>query len=307
MKPDVSIYPNATVELVVPFPPGGVTDIAAQAVAKFLAEKWQRRIAVTHVPGEGGATGTMRVLRSPSDGHTMLMNATGQATQNPAIKRDLPYRWDQTTPVARVVASPLVFVVRGGSQWNGLREVMADVSKNPANYKYGTSGVGGIGSIAIARLLDAAGIDPKLVGRAVMHGGAAMLDAVVRGETHFAVQYLAEMQALLGSGSIKPLAVSGRERVRLLPGVPCGSEAGFDAFDLMGWSGVAGPEGLAAHVVRKWGAGLRELTGNAQFQAQMAALGGTAAYLGPAEFKAAMAAEYAAALQFAAKLGLNRS
>jgi tripartite-type tricarboxylate transporter receptor subunit TctC len=128
----------------------------------------------------------------------------------------------------------------------------------------------------------------------------------VHGTTHFAVQYLAEMKDLLEAGSLKALAVSGRARVSRLPAVPCGSEIGIDAFDLMGWSGVAGPEHLPPSIVEKWDAGIRELTNSTTFRARMESLGGSAAYLGPAEFKAALAAEYATALKFAEKLGLRR-
>jgi tripartite-type tricarboxylate transporter receptor subunit TctC len=294
------------IELVVPFPPGGITDMAAHAVAEFLSVRWGSRVVVKHVPGDGGSAGTLYTLNAAPDGRTMLMCATGQATQNPALKRDLPYRWDQTTPVARVVASPLVLVVAGAAPWRTLRDFLTDIARNPGAYTYGTSGVGGIGGLAIARLLDAGGIAPMQVQRIVMHGGAGMLEAVMQGRTHFAVQYLAEMKELLQAGRLKALAVSGDARVGLLPDVPTGREAGFDAFELMGWSGVAGPERLPAEIVEKWATGIRALTGDGPFRARMESLGGAAAYLGPADFKAALGAEYATALRFAEKLGLRR-
>ena len=299
------MYPHAPVELVVPFPPGGVTDIAARAVADFLTARWAFPVVVSHVPGDGGATGTLRVLHSRPDGLTMLMCATGQATQNPALRRDHPYRWDEPTPVARVVLSPLVFVVSGRSPWTSLRELMADVRRDPAAFAYGTSGVGGIGSIAIGRVLHAAGIDPLQVHRVLMHGGAGMLEAVVSGKTQFAVQYLAEMKGLLDAKDLRPLAVSGDTRVSRIPDVETGREAGFDAFDLTGWSGVAGPAGLPAWVTERWSHDLRALTDDAAFRSQMEALGGAAAYLGPVEFKAALANEFATALRFAQMLGLR--
>jgi len=303
-QPD-SDYPHGPVELVVPFPPGGVTDIAARAVAKFLTDRWRSPVAVAHVAGDGGATGTLRVLRSRPDGLTMLMCATGQATQNPALRRDNPYRWDEPTPIGRVVASPLVFVVSGRSPWTSLRALMSDVRNNPGSFAYGTSGVGGIGSIAIARLLHAAGIDPPLVRRVLMHGGAGMLEAVVHGKTHFAVQYLAEMKDLLEAGDLRPLAVSGHARISRIPEVMTARESGFDAFDLTGWSGVSGPAELPPAVSQKWSEGLEALTSDTAFRARMETLGGSAAYLGPVEFKAALADEFATALRFAEMLGLR--
>jgi tripartite-type tricarboxylate transporter receptor subunit TctC len=262
-------------------------------------------VTVSHVAGDGGATGTLKVLRARPDGLTMLMCATGQATQNPALRRDPPYRWDEPTPIARVVSSPLVFVVSGRSRWTSLRELMADIRHDPGAFAYGTSGVGGIGSIATGRLLDAAGIDPLRVRRVLMHGGAGMLETVVHGKTHFAVQYLAEMKHFLDAGELRPLAVSGQARVGRIPDVMTGREAGFDAFDLAGWSGVAGPAGLLASVSEKWSEALKALTEDADFRTRMEELGGAAAYLGPVEFKTALADEFATALRFAEKLGLR--
>lgn len=298
-------YPDGPVELVVPFPPGGVTDIAARAVAGFLSARWRTPVAVSHVAGDGGATGTLKVLRSRPDGLTLLMCATGQATQNPALRRDYPYRWDEPEPIARVVASPLVFVVSGRSSWTSFRELMSDIQRDPESFAYGTSGVGGIGSIATARLLHGAGINPLRLRRVLMHGGSGMLESVVHGKTHFAVQYLAEMKGLLDAGDLKPLLVSGHERVSRMPNVMTGREAGFDAFDLTGWSGVAGPAGLPAEISGKWTEALKALTDDASFRSQMEELGGRAAYLGPAEFKAALADEFATALKFAEMLGLR--
>jgi tripartite-type tricarboxylate transporter receptor subunit TctC len=182
---------------------------------------------------------------------------------------------------------------------------MSDVRNDPEAFAYGTSGVGGIGSIAIARSLHAAGIDPLRVRRVLMHGGAAMLEAVVRGKTHFAVQYLAEMKDMLEAGDLRPLAVSGHARVGGIPDVMTGREAGFDAFDLTGWSGVAGPAGLPAWVIERWSGDLKALTDDAAFRSQMEGLGGTAAYLGPADFRAALADEFATALRYAHMLGLR--
>jgi len=235
----------------------------------------------------------------------MLMCATGQATQNPALRSDSPYQWDDPTLIARVVASPLAFVVSTCSPWKSLREFMQDVSLDPPSYAYGTSGVGGIGSIAAARMLSAAGIDPLRLRRVRMNGGAGMLEAVAGGTTHFAVQYLAEMRPLIESGRLRPLAVSAPTRIGSLPNVATGREAGFAVFDLMGWSGVAGPPGLSQSLIDQWSEALKALTDTESFKARIEALGGNAAYLGPSDFKTALAQEFQAAQQFARTLGLR--
>jgi tripartite-type tricarboxylate transporter receptor subunit TctC len=295
-----------TVRLVVPFPPAGVTDLTARLFAKHLAMTWKQEIIVVNVPGGGGTTGTLEVLRAPADGRTMMMSATGQGTQNPAIERDLPYRWDEPTLVARVTTTPLVFVVSGTSSWTNLKAALADIGRDPGNYRYGTSGTGGAGSIALARLLTAGGADWARVGRLTFQGGAPILEAVVDGRTQFAAQYLAEMKPLLAAGKLKPLAVSTETRAAALPQVPTGAEAGYPAFNLVGWTGIAGPANLPATVIQQWDAAVRDVTATAGFRAELETLSAAPAYLGPAAFKAALKQEYEEALAAAQALGLRR-
>jgi tripartite-type tricarboxylate transporter receptor subunit TctC len=94
-------FPTREVKLVVPFPTGGITDLTARVIAKHLTKVWGQPVSVVNMPGGGGTTGTMHVLSAPKDGYTMMLSATGQGTQNPAIDSTLPYKWDEPTLVAR--------------------------------------------------------------------------------------------------------------------------------------------------------------------------------------------------------------
>lgn len=236
----------------------------------------------------------------------MLMSATGQGTQNPALVSNLPYRWDEPTLIARVNVSPIVFVVGGDSRWDSLRALMDAIRASPGKFRYGTSGAGGVGSIAIAQLLASSGIDSNAVGRLEFQGGGPILEAVADGRTDFGAQYLAEMKALLAKNRLRALAVSTPRRVVQLPDAPTGVEAGYDAFTLIGWNGIAGPAGLPEAVMREWDAAIRQLTADPAFVADMRSLGAEASYLGPKEFRQTLELEYQAALKVAEKLGLRR-
>lgn len=299
-------YPSKEVKLIVPFPPGGVTDLNARILARHLTKSWGQPVNVSDMPGGGGTTGTMFVLNSAKDGYTMMLSATGQATQNPAIDSKLPYRWDEPTLVARTSISPLVFVVKGDSPWNSLREVVNDVKKDPAKYRYGTSGPGGVGSIAMSVLFGSNGVDVQKLGRVTLQGGAPMLDNVATGETHFAAQYLAEMGPQLASKKLKPLAVSTAARVKQLPDTPTSLEAGFDTFTLIGWNGIVGPSQLPAEIVGRWNEAIKALAADRAFVAETEASGAEVAYLDPERFKAALKTEYETALAQAMKLGLRK-
>jgi tripartite-type tricarboxylate transporter receptor subunit TctC len=299
-------FPKKEIRLIVPFPTGGVTDINARILARHLSRLWGQPVTVINMLGEGGTTGTLHVLAAPKDGYTMMMNATGQATQNPAIDSKLPYKWDEPTLVARTSISPLVFVVKGDSRWNSLQEMLDDVRKDPGRFKYGTSGPGGVGSIAISLLFGASGIDPRPLGRVTLQGGAPLLDAVITGKTDFAAQYLAEMGPLLESQKLKPLAVSTPARVKQLPDTPTAKQAGSESFSLIGWNGIAGPADLPAPVVAQWAAAIRTLAVDPAFVKETEASGAEVAYLGPKDFKETLRQEYETALVQVQKLGLRR-
>jgi tripartite-type tricarboxylate transporter receptor subunit TctC len=299
-------YPSREIKFVVPFPPGGVTDLNARILAKHLSKFWGQPVTVSSTPGGGGTDGTMFVLGSPKDGYTMMMSATGQGTQNPAIDSKLPYRWDEPTLVARTSISPLVFVVKGDSPWSSLREVVNDVKKDPAKYKYGTSGPGGVGSIALSVLFGSNGVNVQALGRVTLQGGAGLLEAVATGRTDFAAQYLAEMGPQLASKALKPLAVSTPARVKQLPNTPTSREAGFDTFTLIGWNGIVGPSQLPADIVVRWNDAIKALAADPAFVAETEALGAEVAYLEPVPFKSTLKAEYEAAVKQAEMLGLRR-
>lgn len=299
-------YPQKEIRLIVPFPVGGVTDINARILAKHLSRLWLQSVTVVNLLGEGGTTGTLHVLAAPKDGYTMMMNATGQATQNPAIDSKLPYKWDEPTLVARTSVSPLVFVVKGDSHWNSMAQLLVDVRKDPSAYKYGTSGPGGVGSIAISLLFGSSGVDPRQLGRVTLQGGAPLLDAVVTGKTDFAAQYLAEMGPLLESKKLKALAVSTPERVKQLPNTPTAKQAGSDSFSLIGWNGIAGPAELPGHIIARWDAAIRTLASDPAFIQETEASGAEVAYLGAKNFKEELRQEYETALVQVQKLGLRR-
>ena len=227
-------YPAKGIQLIVAFPPGGSTDLTGRAIGNYLSRKWGQTISVVNKPGAGGTTGTMAALRSKNDGYTLLMNVISTGTLNPAIESKLPYKWDEPMFIARTNISPLVFVVKTDSPWRNLKELMEAVKKDPTQFKYGTSGLGGPSTFSIAQLLEAAGVDPNQVARVVLQGGAPTVTAVAGGHVDFAAQNLVEVISLVQAKKVRGLAVTTRQRTQQLPDVPTGGEAGFEAFNLVG-------------------------------------------------------------------------
>jgi len=284
----------------------GVTDFTARVLARHLERRWSVPVRVRNVAGSGGTTGTLELLGAVPDGRTMMLSATGQATQNPAIDSTLPYRWDDPLPVVRVSASALAFVVRGDSRWTALPEMLAKVRAAPSSHRIGTSGTGGASILALARLLDSAGIALSDLGRVTFHGGAAILQAVIDGRTDFAAQYVGEMGDLLRSGTLRALAVSGDRRTAAWPDVPTALECGFQGFDLLGWTGIVGPPGLDAGIIDRWVATVHDLAQDPAFVGEIEAMGSTVAWMDAAGFHEALKHEHEVALATATRLGLRR-
>jgi len=299
-------YPTKTIQLIVPFPPGGSTDLTGRFVATYLSKKWGQTISVVNKPGAGGTTGVMFALRSKNDGYTMLMDVISAGTLNPAIEGKLPYKWDEPTLVARTNISPLVFFVKGDSHWRNLREVLEDVKKDPEKFTYGTSGLGGPSTFSIAQLLEAAGIDPTKVARVVLQGGAPTVTNVAGGHVDFASQNLSEVISMIQAKKIKGLAVTTPQRVKQLPDIPTSKEAGYPAYKLVGWNGIAGPANLPDYVIKKWDQGIREIMNDPAFVEDMERIGAPVSYMGPKDWKAVLEEEYKSAMKFAEKLGLRK-
>ena len=294
------------VELIVPFPPAGVSDRVARCLADALARHGSTEVHVRNLAGDGGTAGMLALLAAAPDGETAMMAATGQVTQNPAIDPALPYRWDSAQPVGRVSRSALAVVVRGDSPITDLEALLARIRAAPEASRIGTSGNGGASLLAVARLLDAAGIDPRRLQRTVYPGGVAILDAVLEGRSDFAAQYVAEMGALLADGRLRALAVSGPRRVGALARVPSAHECGYPAFDLIGWTGVMLPPRASPDVRARWVAALQAVSVDPAFVEAVVALGAEVDAPDPVAFRDELSREYAVARDTALRLGLAR-
>jgi len=178
---DVSKYPDNSIDLIVPFNPGGITDRVARVVAEHVSKDFGQQVLVVNKPGGGGAVGTSEVLRSKPDGYKLMMNVSGPTTTTLVIAPDIPYTWDQLTAITQVSISSIVFCVKGDSRWQNVNEAMNDVRKNPDSFKWSGGSVGSPLVFAVAQLLDNAGIDPNRPVRVVFTGGAPTAVALAGG------------------------------------------------------------------------------------------------------------------------------
>jgi len=301
-----SSYPTKPITLICPFSAGGASDLVGRAVADYLTKKWGQPVSVVIKTGAGGTTGTVAGLQSPPDGYTLFLAGNSNGTINPALEKNLPYKWDQATMVARVATNTMVLIVKADSKWKTVKELVDDIAKNPKNFKLGTGSPAGPSTFCCAQILGGAGIDITLPSRVVFQGGAPVVTAVAGGHVDFASQSISEILPLLEAGKIRGLAVTSPERAKQLPNIPTGKEVGYPGFRWLGYSAIQGPPKMPEAVVRQWADAIKEAMRDPEFQKKMDDVGATPSFLGPEEFKSFLQSDYTEAVQVLEKLGIRQ-
>jgi tripartite-type tricarboxylate transporter receptor subunit TctC len=299
-------YPTKPITLICPFSAGGASDLVGRAVADYLTKKWGQPVSVVIKTGAGGTTGTVAGLQSPPDGYTLFLAGNSNGTINPALEKNLPYKWDQPTMVARVATNTMVLIVKADSKWKTVKELVDDIAKNPKNFKLGTGSPAGPSTFCCAQILGGAGIDITLPSRVVFQGGAPVVTAVAGGHVDFAAQSISEILPLLEAGKIRGLAVTSPERAKQLPNIPTGKEVGYPGFRWLGYSAIQGPPKMPEAVVRQWADAIKEGMRDPEFQKKMDDVGATPSFLGPEEFKSFLQSDYTEAVQVLDKLGIRQ-
>lgn len=305
-KPAAPAYPAKPIEAVVAFAAGGSGDLLMRHLATYLQRKWGQRINVVNKPGAGGTPGTVSVLQSAPDGYTVGNVGNSNTFLNHAVQKEMPYRWDALNHIVHVAAQPLVLVVKADSKYGSLKDLVADMQKDPTQIQYGSSGVAGPSTFVTAQLAAAAGVDPVKLKRVPFDGGAPAAAAAAGGHVHFVAQNLGEVLELVKGKRLRALAIALPARWKELRDVPTFTEAGYASVKHMGVFGVYGPANLPAEVVKKWEDGVAEAVKDSQFVAGLEKIGAVPAYMNSKDLRAWIEAEYTTALAIAEKLGLRR-
>jgi len=245
-------YPVKPIKLVVPYGPGGATDLAARVLVSVLPEFLGQAVVVVNKNGAGGSVGFDEVRQAKPDGYTMMMNAIGANVLRPAMDPNLPFKYSDLTYIARTQINPNVLIVKKGGPWKNFKEFAADLKKNTGKYKYSTAGVGNVTHLGPVLLLKALGL-PKSAATAIHYDSdnAALL-AVLQGEADFAQGNLAPFASAIKGGALLALAMATPEKVEGFENIPTFTEVGYPSVSIVGWRGVAGPPGLSSDIAKIW-------------------------------------------------------
>lgn len=239
-------FPSQQIKLIVPYPAGGATDILARMMGQKFSEAWNVPVVVENKPGAGGTIGNNLVARANPDGYTVLVAITAIIQQPPLM--NLPYDpLKDFAPITQIAQSPSMFVVPLNSPYQTLKDYIAAVKAQPATFNYGTYGAGTSSHIQGSLLNLQAGLDQVMV---PFQGSAPLMNNLLGGQLKSAFVDSASARAHIKS--FRALAVTGTQRLPLLPDVPTFKELGFHSFDPYGWFGLMLPAATPAHIVQKF-------------------------------------------------------
>ena len=235
-------FPNKPLRLVVPFPPGGPTDIVARPFAQMLSEAFGQQVIVDNRGGAGGSIGADAVAKAAPDGYTLLMGTVGTHAINPSLYRKLPYDANKDFAALGLVASaPVAVVVHPGAAYASVAELIAAAKKQPGAINFGSAGNGTPGHLTGEMFAKAAGIELRHV---PYKGSAPALTDLLGGQIALMFDPVQSVLQHVKGGKLRALAVSSRQRSPVLPQVPTLIEAGLKDFEATAWWAVYAPAAL---------------------------------------------------------------
>ena len=248
-------YPARSVQIIVPFPPGGNADLVARPLAAALEKILKQPMVVVNKSGAGGALGMQVAAVSKPDGYTMMV-ALASISVMPEVDllfgRPQTYKMEDFAPISLLTADPMVFLVKKDSPWNTISDVIADAKSRPNVIKYSSSGVYGTIHVGVELFTHAAGIKLRHIPTA---GGGPAMTAFLGGHVETLAHSPNVAMPHIRSGTARPLACWGEKRLSVLPEVPTLKELGYDV-EFYSWSGLFVPKKTPAAVIKK----LREAT-----------------------------------------------
>jgi tripartite-type tricarboxylate transporter receptor subunit TctC len=281
-------WPTNPVTMVVPFAPGGSTDVVARLLGQKLSEMWGQNVVIDNRAGAGGNIGTALVAKAPADGHTLLMASGSILTVNPHLYAKLPFEEKDLEPITNVASSPMVVVIPASMPYKTLKEFIDHVKANPGKLSFGSAGVGSQVHMAGENFLHATGLDMVHV---PYRGEAPSYTDLMGGQIHLVVGNMAAVTSLLPEGRMRPLAVTSTQRSSLLPDVPTVAEAAVPGFENAGWFGLVAPAGTPKAVIEKIQRDTAKVLQTTEMKARLHVLGMTPVGNTPEEFKRAIAEE----------------
>jgi tripartite-type tricarboxylate transporter receptor subunit TctC len=274
-------YPSKSIRMVVPFPPGGTTDILARTIGQKMAEDWGQPVVIDNRPGAGGNIGSDLVAKAPPDGYTLLMGTISTHAINPSLYKKLPFDPARDfAPISRVGTLPNILIVHPSVPVKSVKELIELAKSKPGDLNFASSGVGTSLHLSGELFNSMAGV--KLV-HIPYKGSSPALADLLGGQVKIMFDNLPSALPHVKAGKLKPLAVTSTKRVAVLPELPTVSESGLPGFEVTSWFAVYAPAKTPKDIVTKLNGEIVKILRSADVKDKLAQLGVDAAPTTPEE------------------------
>lgn len=275
-------YPSKPIRLIVPFTPGGSTDILARAIGQELTKAWGQSVVIENVPGAGGSIGADKVAKSTADGYTLLMGHIGTLAVNPSLYPKLAYDpVKDFAPVAWVARVPNVLVVHPSVPAKNIKELVALAKSKPGQLNYGSGGNGSAANLAMEYF--------KLrTETSMLHipyrGAAPAVTDLLGGQIQILFTGAPALLGQIKNGQLRAIAISSSKRFDTLPDVPTVAESGYKDFEADQWYGVVAPAGTPRDIVAKLNMQINQSLNSAELKTRLNTEGAVATPTTPEVF-----------------------
>ena len=274
-------YPTKPVKLVVPYPPGGPTDIVARLVAQKLSEQMGQPFIIDNRPGAGANTGAELVARSAPDGYTLVVATTAHAI-NPSLFKNLGYSLSKDfVPVSLLTSGPLGIVANPALPVKNITELIALAKSKPGELNFASSGNGQSTHLSAELFASMAGVKMNHI---PYTGSAPALTDTMGGQTHLMFDTMLSAMPHVKGGKLKALAVTSASRSPVAPDVPTVAESGLPGYEAIAWNGLLAPAGTPPEVVARLNAELKKALASPDVKDKFEAQGFAASWTTPTDF-----------------------